>query len=770
MGRKTLATEANPVHWNFMSGLPPHSETLTLPDLSVCAQEPIHIPGSIEPNGVLLAIKEPELTIVQASANTEVLLEKNAEALLGLPLIEVFEPESFEFLQLRISSDHRQGKRQYLSDMRLRGLTQRFDASVHRYHGVLILELEPAAAKTDGDAHVALHTSLADAMSSLTGRLSLSELCQRVATHVRALTGFDRVMIYRFLKDDTGWVIAEAMRDDLKPYLGLRYPASDIPAQARLLYLSNTLRLKADVNARRSPLVPELNPIAGQPLDMSHCVLRAMSPVHDEYLRNMDVTASMSVSIVKDERLWGLIACHHSTPKTVPHPVRISCELLSQVFSSHIAAAELEDTQRQAASSVEFRQELSECLRAQSKVLNALTTEGDRLASVINSEGVVICIGEEIALIGATPPRNDVERLLQWLATNQDRYLYFTDKLSDEYPAGAEFSDTASGLLSARIAMAGRDFILWFRPPAIKVIEWAGNPAKPVSATEAGRRISPRLSFELWKETIGDRSEPWQDHELDFAIDLRQTIAEELLVQRNEEILRLNHELERSNIELDAFAYAASHDLQEPVRTVRAYAQLLARRSGPKLDDEARDLIKVIENGAARMGNLISALLTYGQVGGSSLRERKPVNFDDALRVACSNLAESIRVSEAAITHDPLPTLIADQDQMIQLFQNLVGNSIKYRKPDEPPRIHVSATQQERKWLFSVRDNGQGLKPEETSLIFGVFKRLHGRDVPGTGIGLALCRRIVEHHGGQIWAESEGRGQGATFSFTLPQL
>lgn len=315
--------------------------------------------------------------------------------------------------------------------------------------------------------------------------------------------------------------------------------------------------------------------------------------------------------------------------------------------------------------------------------------------------------------------------------------------------------------------MGGQDFILWFRPPAVKVVEWGGNPAKPVQETEAGKRISPRLSFERWKETVGDRSEPWRDYQRDFALTLRQTMAEVLLVRKNDEVTRLNHELERSNIELDSFAYAASHDLQEPVRTIRAYAQLLNRRT--KLDDEARELVRVIENGASRMGNLISALLTYGQVGGSTLRERKPVNFEDIVRLAIMNLGESIRASAAMITHDPLPTVSADPDQMMQLVQNLVSNSLKYRRPDEPPRVHISATVTDQVWSFSFADNGEGFQPEEADLIFGAFKRLHGRDVPGTGIGLALCRRIVEHHGGRIWAESKGHGHGATFFLTLPQ-
>ena len=746
----------------------PNKDASTVPDLSVCEREAIHIPGSVEPNGVLLVLQEPDLTVAQVSANAGRLLGIEAEALLGVALADVLEPQSFDALRSRMSAVAVDEKRRYVAGVRVRAVGNAFDASIHRFDGALILELEPSIARAN-EGHPELYASLSDAIAGLQGRMELNELCQRVATYFRSLSGFDRVMVYRFLEDDTGWVIAEDCREDMTPYLGLRYPASDIPRQARRLYLLNTLRLKADVNAPRVALVPPLNALTGRPLDMSHCVLRAMSPVHDEYLRNMGVAATMSVSILEGERLWGLIACHHTTPKTVPHPLRISCEVLAGVFSSHIAAAEQHEKLRNAESLVAYRKELSEVLRIRPDASQVLHEEGARLGSIIDAAGGAICVGGEIALFGVTPTREDVRHLVEWLNINQPTHLFYTDKLSERCPGSERFSDTASGLMSARIALGGKDFILWFRPPAVKVVEWGGNPAKPVQDSEAGKRISPRLSFERWKETVGDRSEPWRDYQREFASALRRTVAEALLVRKNEEVTRLNDELERSNIELDAFAYAASHDLQEPVRTVRAYAQLLKRRSGDKLDDQARELVSVIESSAARMGNLISALLTYGQVGGSTLRERKPVNFDDLIRVAMMNLIESIRSSAAVITHDPLPTMDADPDQMTQVFQNLIGNSIKYRKPDEPPRIHISVIGDDRLWRFSVQDNGQGFQREEAAAIFGAFKRLHGRDIPGTGIGLALCKRIVEHHGGRIWAESKGGGQGAILAFTLPK-
>lgn len=740
--------------------------TVDGPDLSICDREPIHIPGSIEPNGVLLAFGEPELTARQVSASAENHLGVAAESLLGVPLDKLFDVESAARLRQRATSKDLDGRRHLISGVRFQETPGKFDASLHRHQGSLIIEVEPAN-EADSGWGTDVCSSVIDALADLEGQLTLVDLCQRVVVNVRRLTGFDRVMVYRFLEDDSGAVIAEDRRDDLTPFLGLRYPASDIPVQARRLYLLNPLRLKADVNATRSPLVPPLNPETGQTLDMTYCVLRAMSPVHDEYLRNMGVMASMSVSIVKNERLWGLIACHHAKPKTVPLHIRATCEILARGFSAHIAAAEQEDTRRASAKLTEYADDLARRLRAAPQVGPALVAEGAQLAAAIGA-GIAICMGNEVSLTGDTPTRREVDTIRQWLEDNQREYIFQTEKLSEQFTKAGDSAINVTGLLSARIALGARDFVLWFRPPAVQVVQWAGNPAKPVEETEAGRRISPRLSFERWKETVGDRSAPWLNYERRFALELRHTVAELLLVEQNEQVSRLNLELERSNIELDAFAYATSHDLQEPVRTFRSYSQLLARRVSGRLTNEEAELLRLMETTSIRMGNLISALLHFAHVGGKARREHRPVDLREALQVSMMNLYESIRETGAKISHDSLPVIVGDLDQVTMLLQNLIGNAIKYRKADEAPAVHVSAVREGAMWLFGVHDNGQGFEPQQSGSIFEAFRRLHGKEIPGSGIGLATCRRIVEQHGGKIWAESEGVGRGATFRFTLP--
>jgi light-regulated signal transduction histidine kinase (bacteriophytochrome) len=362
-----------------------------------------------------------------------------------------------------------------------------------------------------------------------------------------------------------------------------------------------------------------------------------------------------------------------------------------------------------------------------------------------------------------------VEGLSAWLSFNQREHLFSTERMSAVYEKANEFATVASGLLSVRIALGSPDFVLWFRPSVTRMITWAGDPDKPVEKTDAGERISPRRSFAKWQQTFYDSSEQWTAIDRSFASALRPVIAETLFLRMNEEVLRLDLELARSNAELSSFAYSASHDLQEPVRTIAVYAQLVSQRAGPEMEPESRSFLATIEGAAARMASLIASLLSYSQLGGIEKRGGKPVNLEQVFDRVKINLDAQIRHTGAIVTHETLPVVLSDDDHMVQLLQNLIGNSIKYRG-EHTPRIHLSAAFENNEWLLCLRDNGQGFDVTKSNFIFEPFKRLHGHEVPGNGIGLATCKKIVDISKGRIWAESDGKDKGAKFWFTLPAI
>ncbi len=369
-------------------------------DPTNCEKEPIHVPGRVQPHGVLLVLKEPELRIVQLSGNTAEVLGRSPGELRGRGLDALLEPAQIEYLKDSLLCEKVSNTPLHLFTLQVEGRDTVFDGVAHCAHNVLVLELEPARPRQRGAAD--LQYLLRTVLPKLQGSRTLREFCETAARQVRQITGFDRVMVYRFDEHWNGSVLAEDKRDDLDSYLGLHYPRPDIPRQARELYLRNPLRLIGDVSARPVPVEPALNPVTGRPLDRTYAVLRGVSPVHIEYLKNMGVAASMSIAIVKGGALWGLIACHHQSARYVPYDVRAACELLGQVVSLQVAAKE-------EAEDYEYRWRSSRCRRASSRRCPPPRTSSgaDRLppepAGLRPGGGAALCADGQCFLLGRTP-------------------------------------------------------------------------------------------------------------------------------------------------------------------------------------------------------------------------------------------------------------------------------------------------------------------------------------------------------------------------------
>lgn len=742
-------------------------------DLTNCDKEPIHIPGSVQPHGAMLVLDEPRLTVLQASGNTGTLFGIEPQDILGRHLNLLMGEAGVETLREQILSLNLEVTPHYLPAMKLGPGETLFEGLAHRHQGLLLLELER---KPEGvsSAPPEIFAALKGALAHLHGASSVREFCRLAAAQVRRFTGFDRVMIYQFLEDGSGSVIAEDRRAELESYLGLHYPASDIPKQARDLYLRSWLRLIPDAEATPAPLLPAVNPLTGQPTDMSYAVTRSTSPVHIEYLRNMGVRASMSLSVIKDERLWGLVACHHYSPRYVSHEARIACEFLAHMLSLQMGAKEDAENHEYITHLSRQHARLVGLMSAEGDYYRALTKEDTRLLDWIESGGAALSVNGSVHLVGSAPSPEQVKNLVAWLESNNDDEVFVTDNLAALCPDARACQETASGLLAVRLARRRPEYLLWFRPEVTQTVNWAGDPRKPVEATGDGLRLSPRKSFALWQETVRGKSAPWRACEVESAKEFRRSVTE-IVVRKAEALAELNAELERSNVELDSFAYVASHDLKEPLRGINNYSHFLLEDYADRLDEEGASRLRTLVRLTERMEDLLDSLLYYSRVGRAALDIRE-VDLNEVLAESREFLDARLRETGAQLrVPTPLPTVRADPQRVGEVFSNLIANAVKYNDQTEKwvevgvaTRADDAGDVTSAPEVFYVRDNGIGIAPEHHETIFRIFKRLHGRDKYGGGVGagLTIVKKIVERHGGRVWLESTP-GSGTTFYFTL---
>jgi light-regulated signal transduction histidine kinase (bacteriophytochrome) len=486
-------------------------------DLTNCEREPIHLAGSVQPHGALLLMAEGSLQVLQASANTGALLGLAASDLLGQPIsvlggdvasrvaacLDTLGPDPMPLLA-QLGGRGGKGGKQWL------------EGALHRAPGGgLVLELEPrnnAALASTPLEGAAGPQNMAEAVRRFTSAASVQTLADTLAQVMRELIGYDRVMVYRFDADDHGQVIAEARDLRLDSLLGHHYPASDIPAQARALYLKNRVRMLVDVDYVPQTLQPALRPDIGQPLDMSMCQLRSMSPLHLQYLRNMGVTATLVASLVREGRLWGLIAAHHYSPRQLSAAARGAVDLLSEVASTRLAAIE----------NYAHAQVALMVRRLEQRLIEATSTEGDwRLALLrnprvllqpLNATGAALFQEDEILTAGEAPSTPELRDLLRWVDAQPKgaagETTFANSAVGKAHPPLASLTPTACGVLAVKLSTTRPDYLMWFRKEQLLNVTWAGDPAKPMEGNDP-LQLSPRRSFQAWSEIVRGTAPPW---------------------------------------------------------------------------------------------------------------------------------------------------------------------------------------------------------------------------------------------------------------------
>lgn len=735
-------------------------------DLSRCGQEPIRTPGSIQPHGFLLTLS-PQLTVLQASANLGRWLGLEADAAIERPLAEVIGETAAARLAPSLASGKLGNRPFYLGTVTAAN-GQHLDVLAHAWDSVLIVEFE--AVERDAPAGFReLYPLLGDFLLNVNDKASVESLATLAAHHVRTVTGYGRVVVYQFDPDGHGHVMAESKEDDYVSYMGQRFPASDIPAQARELYTLQHIRLIQDANYVPAPLVPARNPVTGAPNDLSFAALRSVSPVHLQYMRNMGTLASMSVSLIVKGKLWGLISCHNAGPAPLEFEKRTACEQLGQVLSLCIES-------REDAAELTFRLEVR---RMMVEMLGNLTKGADiidnmrvvfpELLSFARAGGVAIVANERVLTYGDTPDDEAIDAIVAWLEQQgHGAEVFQTDALGAICPAAAGLERNAAGLLAMPISRVHKHYLLWFRPEVVHTIEWAGNPrGKQAPEPDAPTQLSPRLSFDAWREEIHGVSLPWHVAEVELTGEFRSALLG-IALERAEQMAELAEELGRANKELEAFSYSVSHDLRAPLRHIVGFSDLLLESSGSEDRTLRQRFLTNIKESARLAGKLVDDLLSFSQMGRAALR---PVEVDMShLVTSCiDKLGPDLHGRNIDWQLKPLPRIVADPTFLHLAMLNLLSNAVKFTGARDPAVIRVWAEQDAVETVFHVADNGAGFNMDYVHKLFGVFQRLHRmEDFQGTGIGLANVRRIVERHGGRAWAESI-QGQGATFSFSIPR-
>lgn len=751
--------------------------------LDNCAREAIATPGAIQPHGFMAVVTLPDFKILQLSKNFETDLGLSLAGYLGKTVDTILAAGMLPVLEAFLDIEyHKPLVPLPLSLRREGGEPFAVSCLAHSESGFLILEFEPDFDQQDlisaMSSALDLSSNLQSALSSLQAVESMPELLNVCVKEIQHLTDFARVMVYKF---DQGWhgeVLAESLIVERESYLGLHYPASDIPAQARELYKRNITRMIADVAYNSVALEPLVNPATSKALDMSDCVLRSVSPMHVEYLQHMGVHATLTISLKVKGELWGLIACHHYSPKYLSLKTRSVCEIFGTIVSLSILEA----------IAAEKREVEKFCLPAFSDLLESIATSngdvkigfqshGEKLIEQFDCIGAALVTKSELVCFGTTPSEKPLLACADWLS-RQKLNTFSSNHLSAALARDVSFFDLGgdfAGLLAIRTGLVDDQWLLLLRDRKIQSVTWAGNPLKNafIDSTASSRgaapgelTLQPRHSFALWREEVKEQSLPWTDSQITMVEYLRSQILD--LTRASLHLVKAKADALQK--ERDDFVAALAHDLRLPVGgALRMLEFIHAGRFGQSLPQFSDTLGLLIESHKKLLERIKSILIGYqfSEPSGAVVSER--TELVELIGTAVNNSRPAALGAETEIVEEYCQPCFVNGnfDCLVRVVENLLSNAIKYST--EQKKIEISLTCTPEEALICVQDSGIGMAQEDMAYIFQRYWRARtGSNQPiGSGLGLFVCKQVVEAHKGSLWCESE-LGVGSKFFIRLP--
>ncbi len=493
-------------------------------DSTFCGSLPIHLINSIQAYGALLVVNKIDFTIIQVSENIETFTGCKPEDLLKTLISNHITANQVD--ELRKVVDSKIAPKIPLS-LTFSKCDDAFNllAIIHPKDSYIIFELERVH-NAQEKTFVSIYQQVKFAMANINAATSTQEVCDTAILSLRNLSGFDHVMMYQFDEDWNGTVIAELKEDKPESYLGLRFPASDVPKQARDLYFKNPYRLIPTIDYAPVKLYPVINPATQSFIDLSDCNLRSVPAVHLEYLKNMHVNASMSTAIIVEDKLWGLISCHNRTPNHLSYEQCTQFELLASVVSSKLLSIKNKEKLQAHLNLQNAQSSLMKQVYASANFIKGLVDYDTTILHLLNCDGAAIAYGKQLKTVGLTPDVEAIKDLIFWLQNYDGSEAFAIENLSDKYEEAIEFASVASGIIVLPIHQGNGEFVIGFRPEVIQTVNWGGNPNEAITFEKDNVKYHPRNSFKLWQEVVKNTALPWSDVTLSIAESFRNFIIE----------------------------------------------------------------------------------------------------------------------------------------------------------------------------------------------------------------------------------------------------
>lgn len=696
------------------------------PTLLNCADEPIHLPGTVQPHGAMLVFDGAGL-LEAWSANVTALLQLRPalgqtvqQLALPAPVLAMVECclvaiESGEAFPLSREVDFG---------------ASLFDCIVHAHGGRVLVEFEQRELGLDALGVFALKAH--NALDRLKRQKNLVTLLQMATEQVRDITGFDRVMGYRFRQDGSGDVVAEARSMALAPLLGLRYPASDIPAQARRLYVINSLRLIPDIGAGSVALVGRAGAAA---VDMSHSVLRSVSPVHIEYLQNMGVAASMSISVVVDGQLWGLLACHHRRPKRVPYSIRMTTDVIAQILAASVQTLEAHARTVLIERAANVRTALMQTLLLGEDTLREVARHAGLICSALDASALIVLQSGRHLVHGAVDAAT-VQAIVR-AVPGPGEVLRERVRVEDWPPEARAHVTRWPGMLAMCFDPGNDGWLLALRPEQVAAVRWGGRPENIVAPGPLGAGLTPRGLFDEWLETVRGCAEAWSPTHL--------LIAGQMQDELHRASIARHGETDRARAHLMAML---GHDLRDPLHTIQMAAAVLARAG-----TGAAPLVRRIQSSSDRMSRLIGQVLDVSKIespGGLGIARSRldlalvVTDVVDEARHGYPDIVFQLAIDGAALVD-------GDADRLAQVVANLLGNARAHGQLGEPIRVALQSVAGQ--VLLTVDNVAAPLGEDAIRQLYTPFKQAsqaQPRNRGGMGLGLYIVERIVAGHDGTI--------------------